>query len=59
SIVIAHRLSTARNADRILVLHKGRIIETGTHDKLMAQKGFYFRLNLLQYKTMAVKVYNR
>ncbi len=57
SIVIAHRLSTARNADRILVLHKGRIIETGTHDKLMAQKGFYFRLNLLQHKTMAVKIY--
>ncbi|MCD6273848.1 MAG: ABC transporter ATP-binding protein [Deltaproteobacteria bacterium] len=57
SIVIAHRLSTARNADRILVFHKGRIIETGTHDKLMAQKGFYFRLNLLQYKTMAVKIY--
>jgi ATP-binding cassette subfamily B protein len=45
AIVVAHRLSTIRKADRILVLDQGRIIETGTHDVLMRNKGFYFRLN--------------
>jgi ATP-binding cassette subfamily B protein len=48
SIIIAHRLSTARDADRIMVLHSGKIIETGSHIDLMKQKGFYFRLNQLQ-----------
>jgi len=51
SIVVAHRLSTIRNADKIIVLSKGRIIETGTHSKLMDKKGFYFRLNQLQNQT--------
>ncbi len=45
TLLIAHRLSTARHADRILVMHKGAIIESGTHPELMARRGFYFRLN--------------
>jgi len=48
SVIIAHRLTTARNADRIIVINKGRIIETGTHVELMRRKGFYYRLNKLQ-----------
>ena len=48
SIIVAHRLSTVRHADRIIVLHKGKIIETGSHDELMQKKGFYFRLNQFQ-----------
>jgi len=48
SIIIAHRLTTARNADRIIVINKGRIIETGTHVELMTKRGFYFKLNQLQ-----------
>jgi ATP-binding cassette subfamily B protein len=45
AIVVAHRLSTIRKADRILVLDQGRIVESGTHAMLMQKKGFYFRLN--------------
>ena len=50
SLVVAHRLSTVRHADRIIVLNRGRIIETGHHSDLMQQKGFYFRLHQLQNK---------
>ena len=48
AIIIAHRLSTVRDADRIIVLSRGRIVETGTHDQLMASKGYYFKLNDIQ-----------
>jgi ATP-binding cassette subfamily B multidrug efflux pump len=50
SIVIAHRLSTVQNVDLILVLHKGRIRERGTHQELLARRGMYFKLYELQYK---------
>ena len=50
SIVIAHRLSTIQRADRILVMHKGRLRESGTHQELLAQRGIYWKLYQLQYK---------
>lgn len=50
SFIIAHRLSTVRNADKVLVIHDHRIIEQGTHDELMKSRGFYYRLYNLQLK---------
>ena len=49
SLVIAHRLSTVQNADRILVLHKGKLHEEGTHEDLLALDGIYSRLHELQF----------
>ncbi len=49
SVVIAHRLSTIQNADRILVLHRGEVLEDGSHDELLANGGHYTRLYRLQY----------
>lgn len=49
SFVIAHRLSTIRDADQILVIHNGEIVERGTHDELLAQRGFYQRLYASQF----------
>jgi ATP-binding cassette subfamily B protein len=50
SIVIAHRLSTIKGVNRILVMHKGQIVEEGTHAELMQRQGIYYRLYLLQYE---------
>ena len=50
SFVIAHRLSTIRDADQVLVINDGEIIERGTHDELLAQKGFYHHLYMSQFK---------
>ncbi len=50
SLVIAHRLSTIRGADRILVLHQGRITESGTHDTLLDRGGLYAQLHRLQFR---------
>jgi ATP-binding cassette subfamily B protein len=56
SFVIAHRLSTIRDADEILVINDGEIIERGTHEKLLAQRGFYHNLYMSQFKGKAVPV---
>jgi ATP-binding cassette subfamily B protein len=50
AIVIAHRLSTIKKLDRILVFHKGRIVEEGTHDELLAKGGVFAKLHALQFK---------
>jgi ATP-binding cassette subfamily B multidrug efflux pump len=51
TIAIAHRLSTIQDMDRILVLHKGHLRESGTHQELLAERGIYYKLFELQYKT--------
>jgi ATP-binding cassette subfamily B multidrug efflux pump len=50
ALIIAHRLSTIKHVDKIIVMHKGRIRETGTHRELIDQQGMYYQLYLLQYK---------
>jgi len=50
SLVIAHRLSTIQNASKIIVMHKGRVREVGTHQELLRMQGIYFKLYQLQYK---------
>lgn len=51
SIIIAHRLQTIQEADRVLVLHQGRVEELGTHDALLARQGMYYRLHSLQFQS--------
>lgn len=50
SIIIAHRLQTIQEADRVLVLHHGRVEELGTHDELLDRRGLYYRLHSLQFQ---------
>lgn len=54
SIIIAHRLSTVQKADRIIVLHKGVIRETGNHQELLAKRGLYYKLYLLQHPEQTI-----
>jgi ATP-binding cassette subfamily B protein len=56
SIVIAHRLSTIQKCDKILVMHKGRVREVGTHQELLGQRGLYYKLYQLQYKDQEIAV---
>jgi len=56
SLVIAHRLSTIQNASKIVVIHKGRVREVGTHQDLLEQRGIYFKLYQLQYKDQELPV---
>ncbi len=53
SFVIAHRLSTIRHADQVLVLDQGEIVERGTHDSLLARRGFYYDLYMSQFRRTA------
>ena len=52
SFIVAHRLSTIREADVILVMQDGKIVEQGTHDELLARNGFYARLYNSQFETV-------
>jgi len=55
-IIIAHRISTIKHADEIIVLDKGRIIERGTHEELLEQKGYYFKLYNRQLLEEAIQM---
>ena len=50
TLVVAHRLSTIRDADRIAVIHRGEKVEEGSHDELLAARGVYYRLYQLQFR---------
>ncbi len=54
AIVIAHRLSTIQSADKIIVMHKGEVRETGNHQELLAKRGIYYNLYQLQYKDQEI-----
>ncbi len=56
SVVIAHRLSTVQRADQIIVMHKGKVREMGSHQELLANRGIYYKLYQLQYKDQEVSV---
>jgi ATP-binding cassette subfamily B protein len=54
SLIIAHRLSTIQRADKIIVMHKGKVREMGSHQQLLAQRGIYYKLYQLQYKDQEI-----
>jgi ATP-binding cassette subfamily B multidrug efflux pump len=56
SVIIAHRLSTIQRADKIIVMHKGKLREMGSHQQLLAQRGIYWKLYQLQYKDQEIAV---
>ena len=56
SLIIAHRLSTIQRADKIIVMHKGKVREMGTHQELLANRGIYYKLYQLQYKDQEIPV---
>jgi ATP-binding cassette subfamily B protein len=56
SLIIAHRLSTIKHCDRIIVMRKGKIVEQGSHDELLAQNGYYAKLYSLQYADQELSV---
>ena len=49
SLIIAHRLSTVRDADIIVVMDHGRVVETGNHEELLEKKGTYYKLYMTQF----------
>ncbi|HEX2897544.1 MAG TPA: ABC transporter ATP-binding protein, partial [candidate division Zixibacteria bacterium] len=51
SIIVAHRLSTIEKADKIIVMHHGQVREMGRHDELLKQRGIYYKLYEMQYKS--------
>ena len=55
TISIAHRLSTLRSADRLIVLEEGKLIENGTHQELVEKRGVYYKLLQLQSKALAMR----
>ena len=59
SLVIAHRLSTIQNASKIIVMHKGRVREVGTHQELLERRGIYYKLYHLQYKDQELPAVRR
>jgi ATP-binding cassette subfamily B protein len=54
SFIVAHRLSTIREADIILVMNNGRIVESGTHDSLLVKNGFYAKLYYSQFEGISI-----
>jgi ATP-binding cassette subfamily B protein len=56
SLIIAHRLSTVQRADKIVVMHKSKVREMGTHQQLLAQRGIYYKLYQLQYKDQEIPI---
>ncbi|MEO5935654.1 MAG: ABC transporter ATP-binding protein, partial [Terriglobales bacterium] len=56
SVIIAHRLSTIQQADKILVMHKGKLRESGSHQELLVQRGIYWKLYQLQYRDQEMAV---